>query len=270
MISIICVYNDRRVLEDYLLKSLADQTADYELIAIDNRSMDFRSASRALNHGWRRAKGEYIMFVHQDVDLHSRTWLADSEKMLDALPGPWVAGVAGCSENGIATIMEHGVPPRSPADIVIDGPVKVQTVDECLVLVRRDLPDVPEFDEDLCDGWHLYAADLCLRCKMRGFEVYALPLYVYHLSRGGANKNILEALLSLSLYPKEYYTTLEKLLHRYGNHYQRIYTTCGVWDTSKPLLLQRCLRFLDSGPRYAADKIRRWITRHIDRLARRA
>ena len=67
MISIVCVYNNKEILNKYLIKSLESQTEDYELILLDNTQNKFNSAAKALNNGGRKAKGDYIMFVHQDV-----------------------------------------------------------------------------------------------------------------------------------------------------------------------------------------------------------
>ena len=72
MISIVCVFNDKKVLNEYLLESLKNQTAHYELILIDNTKNKFKSASEALNYGAKNANGNYLMFVHQDVYLCSK------------------------------------------------------------------------------------------------------------------------------------------------------------------------------------------------------
>jgi hypothetical protein len=100
MISIVCVYNDEAVLKRFLLKSLQNQTAKYELILEDNTRSRFSSAAQALNHGGRKASSKYIMFVHQDIDLLSDRWLEDVERWLDMIPNLGIAGVAGMSEFG--------------------------------------------------------------------------------------------------------------------------------------------------------------------------
>jgi hypothetical protein len=263
MFSIVCVYNNKKVYDDHILKSLESQTASYELIAIDNSQKEFSSASDALNCGGGQAKGKYIMFVHQDVRIDSRSWLADAERMLDSLADVGIAGVAGSSECGIVSIIEHGVPPRSPADVSIYEPTKVQTLDECLAIIPGDVFETLKFDGNLCDNWHLYVVDFCLRCKMLGFEVYTLPMYVYHRSSGSSGKSLFEIIASMSLYSNQYYLTLEKLLYKYKGYYKYIYTTCGVWNTSYPLIFQRYLHFMRSGPKYVSEKITRWINEAI-------
>lgn len=100
MISVVCVYNNEEILKNWLLKSLNSQTASYEFIPVNNNEKKFTSAAEALNYGGALANGQYIMFVHQDIDLLSNTFLADAEKILDGLDNLGVAGVAGVSENG--------------------------------------------------------------------------------------------------------------------------------------------------------------------------
>ncbi|MBN1639416.1 MAG: hypothetical protein JW866_10640 [Ignavibacteriales bacterium] len=114
MISIVCVYDNGQILTDCLQKSLINQTAKFELIKLDNSKGQFESAAKALNCGGKKAKGKYLMFVHQDVSLFSNTWLEEAEKILDKLPNFGNAGVAGRSkhEDLIITQIKHGNPPR--------------------------------------------------------------------------------------------------------------------------------------------------------------
>jgi hypothetical protein len=105
------VYNNKTILEDCLLKSLHVQTTEYELILVDNTEGRFKSASKALNFGAGNAKGKYVMFVHQDIDLCSNSWFNDIEKMLDSITNLGIAGVAGKKdEKGVMTIIKHDTP----------------------------------------------------------------------------------------------------------------------------------------------------------------
>lgn len=101
MISIVCVFNDKKVLNEYLHESLKDQTAHYELILIDNTKNKFKSASKALNYGAKKANGNYLIFIHQDVFLCSRTWLDEAEKIIKSLDGKAIGGIVGMSETGV-------------------------------------------------------------------------------------------------------------------------------------------------------------------------
>lgn len=56
-----------------------------------------------------------------------------------------------------------------------------------------------QFDEAVCDGWHLYAVDYCLSVAELGFGIYAIPKSVHHLSKGFAEKGALETIRDLGL-----------------------------------------------------------------------
>ncbi|MCL0094943.1 glycosyltransferase family protein [Dehalococcoidia bacterium] len=245
MISIVSVYNNEDILKDWLLKSLENQTAEFELIKVDNTRNTFKSAAEALNRGGKKAKGNYLMFVHQDVDLSSNTWLEDVEQMLDSIPNLGIAGVAGRSEgkhplaSRCKTIIKHGVPPvpvGGPGGL-IQNPEKVQTLDECLVIVPKSVFNRLTFDEKVCADWHLYAVDYCLSVRKLGFDVFVVPMFIHHGSTGGVG--LFRAILSLGHLPAGYYRTVEKLLKKHENQVKQIHTTCGTWNTSQPLMWQR-------------------------------
>ena len=68
MISVICVYNNKEILNDFLIKSIKQQSfIDYELILLDNCGSHYKSAVEALNKGAMQAKGDILLFIHQDV-----------------------------------------------------------------------------------------------------------------------------------------------------------------------------------------------------------
>lgn len=221
MFSVICVYNNKKILREYLLKSLKTQSQEYELILLDNRDSKYKSAPEALNLGGSRAKGDYLIFVHQDVDFKSETWLEDAEKILEKLNNWGIAGVAGVPQDGVLkSNIENGIPPMKPGEEV-DEPTPVQTLDECLVIIPRTIFQNYKFDEEL-DGWHLYSVDFCLNIKRSGYNVFLLPLHLYHRS-------------CMIHYPPEYYDMLKILFMKYKYEYQKIYTSCGEWKTRYPL-----------------------------------
>lgn len=252
MISIVCVYNNKYILKNYLIRSLKNQTGDYEAIFIDNTKGKFKSAAEALNYGGKRAKGEYIMFVHQDVYLCSNTWLEEAERVLNSLPNLGVAGVSGKKENGkfVLTSVIHGDPPTLAGEILIKKPTKVQTLDECLLIVPKHIFNILKFDESTCRGWHLYGVDYCLSVKKLGFEVYVLPLPTYHKSTGINKKRFIEIILSLEPHPTEYYQDLKKLLLKHRD-VKKICTTCGDWTFNHPMLLQKLRNLISGGARFA-------------------
>ena len=228
MISIICVYNDENIFRNWLLKSLENQTVECELVALDNSGGKFKSAAQAYNYGVRQIKknSTYIMFVHQDIDLMSATWLESVEQLLDQMPGFGITGVAGMSENNerMLTKILHGTSPPMPAGDRVEESVALMTVDECLFIIPRKIFSIYPFDEQLCNGWHIYAVEYCLRMKTIQRGVYLLPVEVHHKSLGFIDKT--------------YFKSLWKVLRHYRKQYKKINTTCGMWHTRTPLWYQ--------------------------------
>lgn len=226
MIAIICVYNNRDNLNDYLLKGLKNQSVDYELILIDNTHGKFTSAAEALNYGWKNAKGKYLMFIHQDYELDSDTWLEETEEILNNIKNLGVAGVAGKYDRNCISNIKTGLPPALAGPIQIKEPKKIQTLDECLIIIPKKIFENIQFDEITCDNWHLYATDYCLTVKKKGYDAYVIPMGGYHASPG------------YSFSEEDYYSTVQKLRKKHKNDYKWIYTTTGSWSTVYPLFLQ--------------------------------
>lgn len=227
MISVVCVYNDENTLKEYLLDSLNNQSVKYELILIDNSKDKYRSAPEALNYGGSRADGDYLMFVHQDVDLKLENWLEKAENVINNLDNLGIAGVAGVGFDGaLKSNIENGVPPNKPGQ-EINNPVTVQTLDECLVIIPKPIFNKFKFDEELV-GWHLYSVDYCLNIKKYGYEVVVMPFYLYHRSY-------------MTHYAKEYYDMLKIILKKYREDYTKINTSCGIWKTKYPVIWYKFL-----------------------------
>lgn len=226
MISVVCVYNDLSIYNEYLLSSVQRQKGGHELIAMDNRDGHFKSAAQALNDGGRKANGVFIMFAHQDVRLHPETWLSDAEKLLDSLRNVGIAGVAGKKDkSGVITVITHGDPPHLAGSLQLTEPLRVQTVDECLFFVPREVFATVSLDEYTCDDWHLYSVEYSLSIQERGLAAYVLPLHAYHKSTGQVSE--------------AYYTVLKRIIAKHKRHYSTIYTTIGDWSTVIPVKIQR-------------------------------
>ncbi len=250
MISVICVYNDERKLHTYALKHLATQNTVFELIVIDNTQKRFTSAAEALNFGGRKASGDYLMFMHQDVDLCSGLWLEGLEELLNSLPHLGVAGVAGMSDHG-STFSERC------RNVIFQGPQRkrwgnplhnaesVQTLDECLIIIPAAVFKEMPFDGATCSDWHLYAVDYCLSARERGEGVFVIPKCIYHRSTGEPDRTAFTVLTSLGVLPDQYYRTLENIIRKHKDEYEWIHTSNGSWSTKRPLKVQRAQQVLD-------------------------
>jgi len=218
-LSIVCVYNNKNVLDEFLLKSLfAQENVDYELILIDNTKGTFLSASQALNSGRVQSSGDYIVFLHQDIMLTSSNTLQNITRYLNGKDK--IYGVAGAKDStGTITNITHG-PNFVPAgNTKVTGPTLVQTLDECMFIVPREIFDKLKFDESTIDGWHLYCVDYCLSAKKVGIDSYVIPAdTVYHFSPGFSMNN-------------SYFRILRKLAKKHSE-FPIIYTTMGIWHTN--------------------------------------
>ena len=211
MISVVCVFNDERVMAERLLVSLKSQTADYEVVAVDNRHSAFGSAAAALNHGAGRARGDWIIFIHQDVAFIASDWLAKAEALLRKhRPDGW-AGVAGYSRSGkpVAFLRDRAALLGLP----FTEPVEAQTLDEVLLIHTREAEGYEYFDERV-PGWHAYGVEACCAAIRAGKKNYVISLPVWHDSKGTNLDGLEEA-------------------HRYvwqkhAAAFRRIYTTCGT------------------------------------------
>jgi GT2 family glycosyltransferase len=178
MITVVTIYNKKDFLERVLLDSLRKQTAPFELIAVDNTAGKYKSAAAAFNAEARRARGEYVLFAHQDVDFGEDTeWLAKVETYLTTLENPGIIGFAGFDFNGNF----RGYLSSCGADLgqKESSAVEVQTLDGYLFIIPKKVLETFSFDEKTFDGWHLYADDYCLTTQQHGLKTY-VPFFTYH------------------------------------------------------------------------------------------
>ena len=64
MISIICPVTNNEILK-MLLNSIKKQDyTNYELIILDSKELNFKSASQTLNYGVSKASGDILLFCH--------------------------------------------------------------------------------------------------------------------------------------------------------------------------------------------------------------
>lgn len=181
MISVICAYNNAEILHKMLVPSLEKQTCrDFELISVNAKEHGFTGAAQTLNYGASVAKGEILVFVHQDIELLSETFIDQLNEFCTTYDFG-VAGVAG----GVAKKKKVYSSVTMDSDHRIAGeratqPMEVDTLDECLFFVKRD-----RFKGFTDYGtWHFYAVEYALRCKLGGEKIMLFPLEVYHLSPG--------------------------------------------------------------------------------------
>jgi glycosyl transferase family 2 len=211
MISVVCVYNNRALLERRLLSSLEQQRTCYEVVTVDNRDNVFASAASALNHGADRAAGKWVLFAHQDVALISQDWLAQAEDILECdSPTGWVGSVGVDACGKVKGFMIDRARLLGRPFYALDD---VQTLDECLLIHRR-LPRGQKYFDEALGGWHAYGVDACCSALRAGLKNYVIPLPIWHDSPSTNISGLSEA--------------HEYVWRKYKTAFQRIHTTCGL------------------------------------------
>src|SRR5690242_9180503 len=84
-VTIVTVFNDlevRRSCLDRSLEAHAHNGSRLDYVPVDNICSSFASAGAALNYGAAQARHDYVVFVHQDVYLHSLKAVEEAAGML--------------------------------------------------------------------------------------------------------------------------------------------------------------------------------------------
>ena len=223
-VSIVIPFRDRPELLRNCLRSLRGSTfRNFEVVLVDNGSEDPRTGrllarvsakqdvrlvsrpgpfnfSLLCNAGAATATGDHVLFLNNDTEVLTRSWL---ERMLALVADPAVGAVGATLLYPDHTIQHAGLLPRSdgmwvhpyrgePADARGDsGELRlvrsVPAITAACMMIRRELFDnVGGFDERL--PLTLNDVDLCRRVRERGKLVLVTPrarlLHYEGLSRG--------------------------------------------------------------------------------------
>ena len=239
-LAVICCYN-----QEMLMRQMRDSIQDggleadeIDFIGLDNREKRFSSAAEAYNHAIAaESLAEVLVFCHQDI-----IFLEGSLKRIYELcirSEQALYGAAGVRNTG------HGGKERVISAMAViqrgwnyttlkkDSIEDVFTLDECLIAGNRRLFESLRFDEEVCSGWHLYAAELSLQCIKRGIPVRVFDANIVHLSRGTQDST--------------FYECEKRLVKKYHRDFRMISYTCG-WAYTDPVLygllcLYRRLRY---------------------------
>lgn len=219
MISIICANNNDDVLNNNLIKTLNEQTYnDYELIIVDTTKKKYEGATDALNYGASKAKGDYLLFCHNDINFLDKNSLKDIVDNIDSDAG--IIGVAGINDKNhlLGNILDG--PDKKPIGESIQKPINVFSIDEVLFIIKRDFYLNHPLNLNN-KTWHLYAVEYSLEMHEMNKKVKIIPARIYHKSNG----------LSLN---RSYFVYLKQIIKKYKK-YKRIHTTVGSWYTNKIL-----------------------------------
>ncbi len=159
---------------------------------------DARSLAEGYNRGMRKARGEVLVFSHDDIEIVSPDFAA---KLARALREHGLVGVAGTTRAVTASWLGAGWPhlcgqigmPASGAGYVVTvfGAAArtvggIQAMDGVWLAARRETAERLRFDEEAFDGWHGYDFDFSFRAHLAGERcAVAADLLIAHASAGG-------------------------------------------------------------------------------------
>lgn len=214
-ISVICVYNNEDTLKMELLDSLTRQECDYELILIDNQRNEYSCAAKALNSAADRASGDILIFSHQDIRLKTSTELKKLANVIASVDTGDIVGTQGVIEKK-NTYYSNLTAGKEYNPAIVDGyreeKIRVSCIDEGLFGMKKETWKKHNFDENICNNWHLYAVEVCLYARKTGHMIWVAPIQMHHSSFGN---------ISLS-----YMENLKRLCEVYRKNFEYIWTTC--------------------------------------------
>jgi len=181
-LSVVCVFNDPEVRQECLDRSLSDYRGEVavDYVPVDNTRHTFPTAGAALGAGVARARHEVVVLVHQDVYLHDVDRLGELAETLLADRSWGVLGANGVTAGGRSTGLV-----RDRVQLIGDAaptPVEVDSLDEVLFMVRRELLLEHPLTQDADLAWHAYAVELGLRYADLGLKVGAVDAAITHNS----------------------------------------------------------------------------------------
>lgn len=178
--------------------------ADYELVVIDNSS-NRHSIFSAYNEGVRKATGDIICFMHEDIVLETPNWgqnvirhFADAELGLIGVFGGHYMPDLAChigdsdllaSHYNCRFADGHTESYYTPEQFDASGEVEVVAVDGLWFAIPATLFSKIRFDETF-NGFHYYDMDICMQVWQAGFKCKVVDdVMMTHRSAGCINQD---------------------------------------------------------------------------------
>lgn len=157
-----------------------------EFLYIDNTAGNKYDAYSGVNQFFQKARGDYIILCHQDLELH-----VDNKDKLDRI----IEEISQIDENWALLGNAGGTVPGQQAYHLTeytgekkhyllrgDLPARTYSLDENFIVVRKSANLGASND---LHGFHLYGTDLCMIAKILGYSAYVVDFHLWHL--GGAS-----------------------------------------------------------------------------------
>lgn len=214
-ITIVCCWNNMQQYNMFL-DSIRKQSIKLDVIGIDNSNQVYKSCSKALNCAMSQVHTKFVLFAHQDILFSDSTSIEKILKYLYSINSNDILGFAGSSFKsqfvktniliGEDDRLEYGGSER------VEGIEQCDTLDECLFGGYTSFFKENKFDEIICDAWHLYTVEICLRTMVSGGKVFVCDVELIHKSKGKIDA--------------AYNITYRRLCKKYKDYFMYIRTPC--------------------------------------------
>ena len=193
---------------------------EYELVVIDNSKNEY-SIFSAYNEGVRRAKGDVLCFMHEDLVFHSSNWGCFVEEYFYKYPKAGLVGVAGThyfpalpaaqwdSELASSRMIQGRLDDGKYVTTLEEqfeyrkSPTQMAAVDGLWLCMPKKIfdSDSVKWDEDTFDAFHCYDTDMAFQVWQVGYEVHLFwDVLIEHKSLGNPDESFARS--SAKLYNK--------------------------------------------------------------------
>ena len=146
-VTVVCIWQKRQQFDEFRKNLFAQKNIDINLVAIDNSSNQHSSIRKILNEQADLVETDYVVFCHPDIVFLNDSVMIEMFNDVLQLDDFGVIGVAGCEAGkhwDILSNIVHG-DNKIHAGTTIDGIQNVQTVDECLFIVKKEFIKTHKF-----------------------------------------------------------------------------------------------------------------------------
>lgn len=222
MISIV-ICNRYSQLDPSIVRNIQDTIGvKNEIIPIDNSDSQY-NIFQAYNEGVRRANGDILCFMHDDVIFRKEGWGKVVEKLFNDDPKLGALGVDGghfmpdcpctwttCHTTSFKTwrtnIDGTHTEYNNKAFSNDNHLVEVASIDGLWMCIRRSLFDTIRFDDKTFTGFHCYDSDICMQILAAGYRIMmTYDVDIVHDSHGTYNKQFFD---NIELWHKKWHDHL--------------------------------------------------------------
>ena len=173
---------------------------DYEYIRIDNSENKY-SLCAAYNEGVKKATGDILVFLHEDVFIITPNWGKILENKFAQDNSIGLIGVAGtqyllqsdpfwvaAGRPFIKGRVVHEIKEENRCILTVFSEEEIDSevvaVDGLFLAVRKELFDTIRFDEKTFNKFHFYDLDICMQVRKTHKIIVTSDILVKHFSGG--------------------------------------------------------------------------------------